>query len=108
MVFDDADVPTRSEPIRPDQLKTGEVYWAIRFVDQAMSIPSLEPRVFIGRDLEKGDRGLLYFQDAQSYFNGAGTQADGHIVTVDEIEATYLFDFDSALERLRRCRQQRK
>lgn len=108
MVFHDPDVPTRSEPIRPDQLKTGEVYWAITFVDQAMRIPSLEPRVFIGRDLEKGDRGLLYFQDAQSYLNGAGTETDGHIVTVDEAAATYLFDFDSALERLRQCQQRRK
>jgi hypothetical protein len=108
MQFDDRELPAQSAPVRPDQLKTGQVYWAVKFVDQAMLIPLLEPRVFIGRDLEDGEPGELYFQDAQSYFSASGAETAGAVVTMQESDMTYLFEFDAALHRLLLCWQRQK
>ena len=102
------EIPDYAEPVKPDQLKVGEVYWAVRFIDQDMLIPTLEPRVFIGRDLESGDSGLLYFRDAPSYFRTATEESEGIVVTMHESDLTYLFEFDRALDRLLVCSERRR
>jgi hypothetical protein len=97
-----------ASPVDRSLLKVGEVYWAVLFIDSAMLIPTLEPRVFLGRDLEAGDSGVLYFQDAMSYFHGSNSTPDAKVVSVGESELTYMFDFDSALNRLSQCADRRK
>jgi hypothetical protein len=40
-------------------------------LDEDGHIPQLDALVYIGPDRAKGDAGLLYFQDAESYLAGA-------------------------------------
>ena len=59
-----------AEPISREVLKVGHVYFTLRFVDDEILIPILEPIVFIGRNLDPGDTDRVYFQDAVSYRDG--------------------------------------
>ena len=59
-----------AEPVSAGDLREGEVYFAINYVDDDMLIPVMETVVFIGRNLEPGDVGQVYFQDVQSYQEG--------------------------------------
>jgi hypothetical protein len=69
-----------------------------------MLVPELDPLVFIGQNLESGDSGRLYFQDAASYVSGirygSGGKAEIHVV---EENAPFVFEFERALDVLLRC-----
>ena len=63
------------EYVQPSGL--GETYFAVHFLDDQMLVPELDPLVFIGRNLEPGDSGRLYFQDATSYISGIRYEESG-------------------------------
>jgi hypothetical protein len=95
--------------VSPGELQVGKVYWALTFIDDALTIPELQPRVFIGVDLVDGDNGLYYFQDAASYFakiGGLGAES-GAVFSMPADSLTYTFHFEGALERLRLCEDRR-
>jgi len=70
MLFEARDLKPCGEPVTADQLREGEVYFNVLFLYENGLIPFLEPKVFIGRDLEPGDVGKCYFQDYVSYRRG--------------------------------------
>lgn len=70
MRFEERELKRYAEPVPPEELKDGETYFAVLFLDDDGLVPTLEPLVFIGRDLEPGDEGKLYFQDYGSYRGG--------------------------------------
>src|SRR5258708_29857054 len=70
MRFEARELKPYSEPVRVEELQEGRVYFAVNFLDTAMLIPTMEPVVFIGRNLEPGDVERFYFQDADSYRQG--------------------------------------
>ena len=51
-----------AEPVLPDHLREGEVYFAVVFLDKDSLVPTMEPRVFVGTKAES-DGNKLYFQD---------------------------------------------
>ena len=88
-------------------LVEGETYFAVHFVDDRMHIPELTPLVFIGRNRQRGDAGLLYFQDAGSYVAGVryeSASGDGgaefHVVDED---TPLVLEFERALDLLLWC-----
>ncbi len=46
------------------------MYYAVTFLDEEMLIPTMEPVVFVGRNLDREDVDRFYFQDADSYREG--------------------------------------
>jgi len=72
MRFEARDLKPYSEPINVHELQEGTIYFALGFLDREMLIPTLEPVVYIGKDLEdgEGNRDQFYFQDAESYRKG--------------------------------------
>jgi hypothetical protein len=70
MKFQSRNLKRYAEPISHELLEVGEVYFALRFVDEEILVPILEPIVFIGRNLARGDTDRVYFQDAVSYRDG--------------------------------------
>jgi hypothetical protein len=70
MRFEERVLKPYSEPVSPDELQIDETYFAVLFLDTMATSLSLEPRVFIGRNLEPGDEEKLYFQDYVSYKRG--------------------------------------
>jgi hypothetical protein len=70
MIFEAREIQPYAEPVPPQSLKTGEVYFAVQYLDEECLIPLFVPRVFIGLDLVPGDNGKYYFQEYSSYVSG--------------------------------------
>jgi hypothetical protein len=70
MQFGSRELKPYAEPVSVQGLTNGVVYFFVNFADEAMLIPSLEPVVFIGKNLDPEDSGVIYFQDMNSYQQG--------------------------------------
>jgi hypothetical protein len=70
MRFEERELKPYAQPVSVGNLKEGEVYFSVTFIDDEMCIPTMETLVFIGRDLNNDDSGRLYFQDVDSYMEG--------------------------------------
>ena len=107
--FEARDLRPYGEYMQALGLVEGKTYFAVHFLDDQMFVPELDPVVFIGRNLEPGDFGRLYFQDAASYMSGIqfrdGGNAEVHVV---EENAPFVFEFERALDELLRCSLRRR
>lgn len=88
-------------------LEIGKTYFAVHYLDEQMFVPEMKALVFIGRDFEPEDDGVLYFQNAESYFAGARYgNTNGHenveFQTVDE-DTPLVCEFERALDCLLHC-----
>ncbi len=106
------EVPTYAEPVTAGDLKEGEIYFSVQFVDESLLLPILETLVFTGR--EKGDDGstILRFQDLQSYSLGIQRGSpEGDCATFyaqPEQNLKHIFEYDRALDRLIDCSLRRQ
>jgi hypothetical protein len=78
-----------------------------------MLVPIVQPVVYVGRNLDAGDSGQVYFQDADSYRNGirfdsAGDDSQADFYTGSEMEINHIFEYESALDELARCALRRR
>jgi hypothetical protein len=106
--FEARDLEPNPEPIPDGAFREGSVYFFVTFGDEDRLIPTLEPYVFLGRDLKPEDPGRLYFQDFSSHRKDARdektTQADdASIWSLMPNEANSFFEYEPALEELMRC-----
>ena len=60
--FDARDLSPFQECVDEKDLREGEIYFTVSFLDEDMAVPELKPVVFLGRQLD-GDNveGMLYF-----------------------------------------------
>jgi hypothetical protein len=100
--FEGRDVNSLADYVDARDLIQGETYFTVQFLDEQMLVPELRPLVFIGENLEPGDSGVLYFQDAASH--GAGMRY-GDSATVHRIKTgkPFALTFERALDALLRC-----
>ena len=112
-----------AEYVRSSDLKEGETYFRVAYADRDLLIPQLEPLVFIGRNLEAGATGRVYFQDIDSYRHGIRIE-DPDIIEGPDIEekddelkglvhsfaedTPAVLSFESAIDDLLRCYLRRK
>ena len=112
MRFEARELKSYAEPVSADELAEGEVYFSVRYIDEEMLIPTVDTLVFIGRDLEPGDSGKLYFQDVDSYMQGVrfatASEDDGALVITESADKPWIFQFDRALDLLLKCSIRRK
>lgn len=110
--FEKRELVPHAEPVSARDLKEGAIYFFVNFADDAMLIPTMEPMVFVGRNLEINDVGLVYFQDLDSYHLGARhDSADNESATFyagPEDQTNHIFEYECALEELMRCLLRRK
>ena len=102
--FEGRDVPPYAEYAAAETLVEGKTYFRLTYLDKDMTIPEMIPLVFIGRNLGQDDASEFYFQDAESYLDGArfGTatgDGDAEFSVVDE-KTPFVFEFERALDRL--------
>jgi len=109
MKFEERELKEYAEPVLPDQLQEGKVYFAVVFLDKHGLVPTMEPRVFIGPRNEP-EANKLYFQDFASYQRGIRFESDNA-----EEEATfmtgagrYIFEYERALDVLMACALRRR
>jgi len=112
MRFESRELKPYGEPVSPESLKVGEVYFAFLVFDREGKIPTLLPRVFIGRNLEPDDENKLYFQDFESYKHGIrydSSTPDDEAIFETGAEK-HIYEYEKALDLLMSCslrRQQR-
>lgn len=110
MRFEARELKPYAEPVSPEDLRHGEVYFEVFFLDSKALVPTLEPRVFVGRDLEPGDVGKVYFQDFNSYARGvrfdSGTEEDEAIFETGA--ERHMFEYEKALDVLMACALRRR
>ena len=108
MYFEAPKLKEYAEPVSATELREGDVYFALNYVDCDLLAPVMETVVFIGRDLEPDDVGQVYIQDVESYREGVryGRNNDGEVAkfqTGSEKEVGHIFQFKKALNELMRC-----
>jgi hypothetical protein len=113
MEFEARELKPGAEFVLPEELVVGKAYFSVTYGDEKLLVPLVETLVFIGRNLEKGDSDLLYFQDHLSYSNGRlyGDAVAGdeiYVSTYHEGKTNPLFDFEHALEELMACSLRRR
>jgi hypothetical protein len=101
------------EPITSNELEESCIYFLHNYYDEEMLIPMLEPCVFVGRNLAKGDVGLVYFQDLDSYRQGIRYDSvdkanPATFEIVPENEMNHIFTYERALDSLLRCSLRRR
>ena len=111
--FEARNLKSYAEPISKSDLKEGEVYFALQFADEDLLIPIMHPYVFVGTDLDEGDKDLFYFQDFEFYSAGVRwppTSEEDRMAfhVYGPTEGKHLFDFERALDRLLVCSLRRK
>lgn len=111
MRFEARELKPYAEPVSPEELREGEMYFAVFFLDDDAMVPVLAPRVFIGRDLETGDQGEIYFQDFDSYKRGvrfeSASEKDDDAVFEKGAER-HIFEYERALDVLMSCALRRR
>jgi hypothetical protein len=110
MLFEARELKPYAETVPTDELEIGEIYFAVDFFDDEMLIPFLEPKVYIGRNLDPEEEDAFYFQDLDSYQAGVRfeTAAEDDEVTFETGTERHLFDYESALEVLMSCSLRRR
>ena len=110
MRFEERELKPYAEPVVESQLKEGEIYFSVIFLDDEMLIPVMEPRVFVGRKQESGDDGKLYFQDIESYRRGVrfdSLEGDEE-ATFQTGAGRFMFEYEHALDVLMACSLRRR
>jgi hypothetical protein len=108
MRFEARELMPYGEPVSAAELKEGSVYFVVTFVDEEMLIPAMETVVFVGRNLEAGDVGKMYFQDVHSYRAGIryGPDAEdewAEFQTASDDGVNHIFEYERALDQLLKC-----
>jgi hypothetical protein len=114
MRFEERELKPYAEPVTPDTLKAGEVYFSVQFTDEDMLVPIMETWVFAGRNLDSEDVDVdrLYFQDVESYLQGiryesaADENASFQVPSKNDIN--HIFDYERALDQLMKCSLRRR
>ena len=110
MRFEARELKPYAETVDREKLEVGTVYFAVNFVDDEMLVPIMEPKVFIGCDLDSKQENRLYFQDVDSYRQGVRFEPG-----VENGEAQFeigaerhMFDYEKALDVLMMCALRRR
>lgn len=113
MLFEQRELNPYAEPVAAGDLKQGETYFIVQFIDDDLRIPLVEPIVFLGRDLRAGDEAVMYFQDAASYREGmrldsATNDESAGFYAQPEDQLDHIFEFERALDVLMNCSLRRR
>jgi hypothetical protein len=108
MQFSGRDLKPHAEPITPERLVAGEIYFTVKYHDQDLLAPEVEALAFLGNDLEAGPEGVgHYFQDAGSYLAGVryGVDDEGQALFLHQPpgQVKHIFEFEKALDELLKC-----
>jgi hypothetical protein len=107
-VFPATELPPYGEPVSPDNMEVGRVYFALQYLDRDLFVPTLEPFIFLGLDLDGESSNGRYFHHFDSY--RAGVRYENHSAEESECfqvyapnEGKHIFDYEHALRLLMRC-----
>jgi len=113
MRFEAQELKPYAEPVPASRLVQGSVYFSVTYVDHQMLMPTMEPLVFAGENLNPSDVGrVVYFQDAVSYRRGirhdSPAEDEATFFVTPEAEIKHMFEYEGALHELLRCALRRR
>ncbi len=114
MRFKARELKPYAEPVSASELREGSIYFFHQYVDDEMLVPTLDPVVFVGRNLEPGDEDRVYFQDVDSYRRGIRYDSvtkkgdDAEFYSGSEKELGHVFEYERALDQLLACSLRRR
>lgn len=116
MRFEIDDLKPHVEYVRNDELREGEIYFRVIYLDDFTLVPMLQPFVFIGRDLNEGDEHQVYLQDATSYASGVrfesalddGVDVGNAYIISGSASDVHVMEFEEALKALINCELRRR
>lgn len=92
------------ETVDPSDLVLGEVYYAVQFLDDDLTIPIVEPLVFIGWN-RFGDETVkvAYFQNAETHrqgvrFETTTAENPADFLGAEEDGLSYIYDFEGLVQ----------
>jgi hypothetical protein len=105
MQFEARELKPYAEPVLAGDLREGEVYFSVIFLDDEMLVPMMEPRVFIGLKQETNGEDKLYFQDIHSYKRGIRFESPDaeNEATFETGAGRFMFEYERALDVLMSC-----
>ncbi len=108
MHFESRELEPFARPLNASELNKGSIYFSVNYFDEEMTIPHLEPLVFVGKDLNATDSGQLYFQDVDSHrrgiqYNSSETDSHAKFFRGGGDQIKHIFRYERALEELMRC-----
>jgi hypothetical protein len=105
--FPARELKPNAEPVSPDEMEVGRVYFALQYLDPDLLVPTLYPMIFLGVDLDGEKRGRRYFQHFDSFQEGIqyGTtgQEAGHFEAYGPEGGKHIFEYERAIEMLMLC-----
>ncbi len=106
MKFESRELKPYMETVDPAELKIGEVYFTVSYVDDQLLLPIMLSLVYLGTDLQGEVSGVHYFQDLDSYTEGVRfgdeqSEGPGSIHFGDIVKG--IQRFDQALAALMSC-----
>lgn len=113
-VFPATELLPYGEPVSPDEMQVGRVYFELYFLDADLLLPRLEPMIFLGVDLDGESKNERYFQDFNSYRGGVRYEKQPHEEESARFEVygldggNHIFDYELALRVLMRCALDRR
>ena len=111
MRFESRELKPFSEPVCAEDLVAFETYFAVQFLDAQMLVPTVEPLIYLGVNLLREDRGVRYFQDAESFRAGVRfglpNAKEGRFSAQPDDQLKHVFTFSKALEVLMSCELRR-
>jgi hypothetical protein len=113
MRFEGRELKPYAEPVTERELREGTVYFFVHFADEEMLIPTMEPFVYVGKNLESEDTDRIYFQDVESFSRGVryNTATDGDdavFQTGSQDELGHIFEYEHAIDQLLACALRRR
>ncbi|HTX16028.1 MAG TPA: hypothetical protein VMD77_12095 [Candidatus Baltobacteraceae bacterium] len=113
VTFEARELKPYAEPVSKSDLTEGAVYFALQFADEKLLVPYLQPFVFIGKNLEKEDVDLYYFQKIESHLAGVryGSAAEEDWPDFEAYgpdQGKHIFEYERALDRLLVCSLRRR
>jgi len=113
MVLETRNLNPYAEPVEASNLQIGTIYFFLNYIDAEMLIPTLEPMVFVGKNLDPAETGQVYFQDLDSYRRGiryesSGPESEACFSAGSETQLNHVFEYEYALAELMRCSLRRK
>jgi hypothetical protein len=104
MRFEARELKPYAEPVLPEPLQIGAVYFSVIFLDEDALVPTLLPKVFVGPKVQP-EGTQLYFQDFASYHLGIRFESPDaeEEATFETGAGRYIFEYERALDVLMAC-----
>lgn len=102
-----------AEPVSPDGLKRGRVYFSLQYLDSDLLVPVLQPLIFLGYDLDGDDPRLRFFQDFDSFragirYSKRTEEESTYFEVCGPEDGKHIFEYEQALEQLMSCALRRR